>query len=114
MCAAASFAVSFKRDVNDGRPVSAHDVLVAVAGDLRIVHAESDDDDVGTKIEDAGLEQLQTLKRGISEHAEILDFVPGVGLLLMEPCRQPAGIRLILPDGHPERPRIADARDAYG
>jgi hypothetical protein len=76
---------------------------------LRIVHAESDDDDARVKVEHLIAERLH-----VSEDAEVLAFVSSVGPLLTEPRRHSARIRLLLADGHPERPRIADTRDAHG
>ena len=91
---------------------SANDVFITIAGNLGVVHAESDDEDVRVKVEHMGLQQLQPLKRGISKHAEVLDFVLGVGLLLMKPRRKAARVRFVLTNRHPERPRIADTGDA--
>ena len=87
-------------------------VPVPIAGDLRVVHAESDRDDVRLHVEDARLQEPAALERRVAEHAEVLDLELRVGTELLQPRGKPRRIRLVLIDVHAERPRVADAGDA--
>ncbi len=81
-----------------------HDVLVAIAGHLGVVHREADDDDVRVEVEHAALHQLQALIRGVPEDAEIEDLVSGPRVVAAEPLGQPLRICLRLADRHAEGP----------
>ena len=85
-----------------------HHVLVAIAGHFRVVHPESDHEDVRCERQHTRLQQLYSLKR----HAEIHHLDVAIGLCVTQTREQTARVRPVLIDVHAKCPRVADAGDA--